>query len=38
MQSCYGRLGSDLVWSMSQDQTVCLKDGQAVSNSDILAQ
>ena len=38
MQSCYGRLGSELVWSMSQDQTVRLKDGQAVSNSDILAQ
>ena len=37
MQSCYGRLGSGLVWSMSQDQTVCLEDGQAVSNSDILA-
>ena len=28
MQSCYGRLGSDLVWSMSQDQTVCLEVGQ----------
>jgi len=37
MQSCYGRLGSDLVWSMSQDQTVCLEVGQPVSKSDILA-
>ena len=37
MQFCYGRLGSDLVWSMSQDQTVCLEVGQPVSKSDILA-
>ena len=36
MQSCYGRLGSDLVWSMSQDQTVCLKVGQPVSKLDDL--
>ncbi len=32
MQSCYGRLGSDLVWSMSQDQTVCLEVGQPCLN------
>ena len=31
MQSCHGRLGSDRVWSMFQDQTVCLKVGQPVS-------
>ena len=37
MQFWYGRLGSDLVWSMSQDQTVCLEVGQPVSKSDILA-
>ena len=37
MHSCYGRLGSDLVWSMSQDQTVCLKVRQPVSKSNILA-
>ena len=37
MQSCYGRLGSDLVWSISQDQTVCLEVGQPVSKLDILA-
>ena len=37
MQSCYRRLGSDLVWSMSQDQTVCLEVGQPVSMLDILA-
>ena len=27
MQSCYGRLESDLVWSMSQDHTVSLEVG-----------
>ena len=37
MKPCYGRLGSDLVWSMSQDQTVCLEVGQPVSKLDILA-
>ena len=37
MQSCCGRLGSDLVWSTSQDQTVCLEVGQPVSKLDILA-
>ena len=37
MKPCYGRLGSDLVWSMSQDQTVCVEVGQPVSNLDILA-
>ena len=36
MQSCYGRLGSDLVWSVSQDQTVCLEVGQPVSKLDDL--
>ena len=37
MQSCHGRLGSNLVWAMSQDQTVCLEVGQPVSKLDILA-
>ena len=37
MQSCYGRLGSNLVWAMSQDQIVCLEVGQPVSKLDILA-
>ena len=35
-QSCYRRLGSDRVWSMSQDQTVCLEVGQPVSKLDDL--
>ena len=36
MQSCYGRLGSDLVWSMPQDQTLCLEVGRPVSKLDDL--
>ncbi len=37
MQSCNKRLGSDLVWGMSQDQTVCLEVGQPVCKLDILS-
>ena len=36
-QSCNKRLGSDLVWGMSQDQTVCLEVGQPVCKLDILS-
>ena len=37
MQSCNRRLGSDLVWGMSQDQTVCLEVGQPVCKLDVLS-
>ena len=37
MQSCHGRLGSNLVWGMSKDQTLCLEVGQPVCKLDILS-